>query len=444
MQERTPTIWDKIDPTLFGSEVQTQAANTGTNGGTRRSKTRLRIVFRVLDVIGAVFWIYVVSRLFLGDVDSYFMRSYLPALGWLVDYRFLVLLFGVLLVCMVIRKHYLLALLYITFFPLIVILWKLPGNLYKGRNWNLAFGVLHVLTAGLYNFRYTVAFLAFGSLAAVLAVAGDNRGTLGTACLVSLSLLCVGLYRAIRYAIGPARFLKSQKELIDRFAKSGFVEHNVKADDLRNAASERFDKAQVDTFLQRASMSVIYHRAMYFWAYRIDEYRRSSAAIVFSAISIVWLLAMMIFGFTIANYGLYRFDSAQYVYGARPDMIKFLYYSFSSLYFSEIYDLIPRGTGALLLQILARFCGTVLFPILIVTLILSYRQSRDDRVAQDVINAIRSRGEELNNRIRAEFDMAADDVAMRLQEAGHELTYFIVLLSEQVPPDWSKRPDVIT
>lgn len=435
MPESLPTIWDKIDLSQFASAAdadETTEAGESEDKATRRRKR----YFRLLDGLATIFWLYLIVKVFLGDLDLYFFRKVLPSAAWVVDYRFLILVFGLLVISLIFRKWFGLAVLYIAVFPLVVAVWKVPKLIYKRRDWNLAIGLIHVAVAGFYNHRYVLGFVGFGTLAAILVAAGDNPVVLVFSLVLSICLLLVGLYRGLRYAVVPSRFLRMQRNLIDRFVKSKFIEDHLTAADLKQADVQTFTKAQSDLLLQRVGYCVISHRLMYVWAYRIDEYRRSASVIVFSALSVVWLLALMVYCFTVANLSLYKLNHGQYSYTVTPSVVRFIYYSFASLYVNDISGLTAQGNGALILKIMAGLCGAILVLTLIVTLFLSYRQSKDDRVASQTIDDIRQRGKELEIRINSEFDVTLEEAIRRLQQFGFGLTSFIVLLTKQVPPDW--------
>jgi CHASE3 domain sensor protein len=85
---------------------------------------------------------------------------------------------------------------------------------------------------------------------------------------------------------------------------------------------------------------------------------------------------------------------------------------------------------------MAGFCGAILFLTLIVTLFLSYRQSKDDSMASQAIEDIRQRGQELETRFNSEFDITLEEAIHRLQQFGYAMTGFIAFLTKQVPPDW--------
>lgn len=435
MAESNLTIWDKIDLSQFTSNSDTNEAQQSIQEDPAADRRRRRY-FRLLDGLATVFWLYLVIKIFLGDLDIYFIRKVLPSAAWVIDYRFLIIIFAALLVSLVFRKWFGLAILYIAIFPLVVIVWKVPRLIYRRRDWNLAIGILHIATAGFNNHRYVLAIVGFGGLAAILVSAGNSPVVLGASLAISLGLLLVGIYKSIRYAVIPSRFLKIQRRLVDRFMKSKVTAAQFNASDLRKADIQKFSKEQADAFLQRVGNCVIAHQIMYIWAYRIDEYRRSISAIVFSALSVVWMLALMVYCFTIANLSIYKLDHNQYSYTVAPNVIKFIYYSFASLYINEINGLSPQGNGAVILKIVAGFCGAILLLTLIVTLFLSYRQTRDDRMAQQTIDEIRQQGKELESKFNSEFEVTPDEAVQRLQEFGYAMMGIIVFLTKQVPPNW--------
>jgi hypothetical protein len=437
--DQLPSIWDKVDYTLIPAPIEPKPKAT-QDEETKWQRLRWKATIRALDVAGSLFWLYVVIKLFFADVDVYFVHRYLPSLHWLVDFRFLLFLFVLLVVTFLFRKWYPLALAYILFFPFVVLFWKLPRLLHRRGSWDLAFGVLHVFVAAVLNLRYTLSVVLLTVLGTVLiAASSPSSSFLSIGRGLLLVVVILALYRALRYAVLPRRFIASQRSLIDRLSESEHFQSFYRLDEeLRNPAVEKFNKAQLDQFSTKIGMGLLFHRAVYFWAYRLDRYRRSPAAIVFSAVSVVWLFLLMFYCFTLVNISIYKADHAQFAFEQAPSNMRFAYYTLVGLFANEITGLTPDGTLSTVVKIAMAVCGVLVFLTLVVTLFLSYRQSRDEQAARDAINEIKQRGQAMEREMEEQFQVTPEEAMRRLEDLRYGLLGAIGFFGRRVPDDFWK------
>jgi hypothetical protein len=50
-----------------------------------------RCIWLVLEFVSIVFWIYVICKLFIFDIDIYLVSRIEPQLAWVIDYKFFIL-----------------------------------------------------------------------------------------------------------------------------------------------------------------------------------------------------------------------------------------------------------------------------------------------------------------------------------------------------------------
>src|SRR5580700_5126471 len=105
-----------------------------TNGIARRS------LFLVREVIAISFWIYAICKLLVFDIDVAIINYVNPRYIWVAQYKFLLLL-GTLSVVVLItkNKHLIVWFLYVLFYPLIALCWKIPRFAFKKGSWLLLF-----------------------------------------------------------------------------------------------------------------------------------------------------------------------------------------------------------------------------------------------------------------------------------------------------------------
>ena len=289
-------------------------------------------------MIATVFWVYLILQTFFLDVDQEVIVEFLPAGQAIADYKFLIFI-AVLIVFVLLldRADVIRALLYVAFFPLVVGLWKLPRILYRTNSWVVFLSTANVVSSGVVNIRGSI--LAFGATlgSVVLILAIDNPALVGIGIAIVVFLLAGALYRAIRYAFTPSSFLRTQEHAIQRIVGSEGVAALVEVnEELKSNSVTKFDEQQQTTFLNNLQFGLMAHRTLFFWAYQLDRYRKSSAPIVFNIVAFLALLVGIIFGLALINLGLYKIDPNAFSYDSTPSLLSMGRYAFTSLYGSEI------------------------------------------------------------------------------------------------------------
>ena len=82
---------------------------------------------RLRKIVAACFWVYVVCKLFIFDIDIYLIQHTDPSLLWIARYKFFILIAIISTLLLTTRSVRLLGwILYILFFPLVLIIWEIP------------------------------------------------------------------------------------------------------------------------------------------------------------------------------------------------------------------------------------------------------------------------------------------------------------------------------
>jgi hypothetical protein len=117
------------------SDVPLRQDQIGATIAAKRS-TATRAISIAMNAIAPLFWIYVICKLFIFDIDLYLIRQINPSLIWIADYRFFLLIGALATMLLVSRRFTVMA--WVTFtllYPLILFLWRLPILIFKRRSW---------------------------------------------------------------------------------------------------------------------------------------------------------------------------------------------------------------------------------------------------------------------------------------------------------------------
>jgi len=381
-----------------------------------------------LNVTATIFWLYVPLKLFVGDFDRWIVSKVSPSLLWILDFRFFILL-SLLAVIFLVAKQWKVAaiLFYILCFPVVVVFWKIPRLYYRSQSWNLVIGTIQVLWSVGKSVRFTVvAGTAFALATLAIALDGPDEILWG-AVVTLLALWSILVGRAVMYAFVPSKFVVHQQKIIGILLDNDQLWSSVVAlpPAVRSPAVTRLEKTQIDQLVNNASMGLALYGGSALWAEKLDNYRKSGASVVFSAVSVVALIVQAVVIFAIVNMGIYRVDGTEFAYTEEPNFVTYVRYAFTSMYAGEIEALRPVGTAASIVNVLEAFSCAVIVLVLVVSVVFSFKQTRDDRVAEESIEAMRRRADVFAEKLAGEYSLPLADLLDRVAELGGLFTNWI-------------------
>lgn len=306
-----------------------------------------RVAFLLLDILGVLIWTYVFLKLFVFDVDRALLEWLAPDLLPVLNYRFFLFL-GVMAVLVLLARKYWLALLYVFFFPLVVLFWKIPRLIYRTKSWLFAFASINVVASFIKDFKFNFLTKTLAVFAMLGILLSSRPGILVPASLLLLCLLFVSYYRNVRASFLPSRFIDLQVTAIEKVIEWEPVTTNIYiAEDLKQPSIQRFDEDQLRRFASSLSAGLLTVRGIYFWAYQLERYRQSPAVSFFSFLSYAWLFIITVVTAWLVNLSLLKLDPGLFQFSDYPSNITVLYYSLSSLYLSGIPAMEPVGDPAI-------------------------------------------------------------------------------------------------
>ena len=429
------SLWDKVDVLVLREGEPSEPKKEPTSDKEDSSR-RLRRHLRILDVLGVVFWLYVVLKLFVYDVD----RELLTALGaeGLANYRFFFFL-AILVLIVALTKRKGVALLYVgyvLFFPFVILLWKLPRLIYKTRSWLVALAAVNVVTAVFRDFKFNVVTKSLVLLALLCVFVADTAFILVPASITLVVLLLITLYRSISATLTGSRFIDLQKSALKKIGESDFVEQFVQVpENLRDDEVEKFDKDQMTEFIGKLSNGLLAVRVTYFWAYQLERYRQSQAPTFFAFLTYVWLFIISVVTVWALNLAVLKIDPDQFTFAMYPSNLQVLYYSFVSFALNGIPALEPVGDVAITIKIMAGLMGLLLFGALITNLVLVARKRHDEELAR-TIEGFKGRARAMEAEFGQEFDIAPEAAVEWLKEIGSGAVRLLAFFTSRIPSDF--------
>jgi uncharacterized membrane protein len=186
-------------------------------------------------------------------------------------------------------------------------------------------------------------------------------------------------------------------------------------------------------------MTLIATQGIYFWAFRLEEYRKSLVSYVVNPLVVFSLGLLTVATVTILTWGLFSLDSTQFGFVETPSFFTFLHYSLNACFFGEVDALKPRGDWAFAFHSASSILMSGLILSLVPTFISTWRNQRSDHESEKVISAFKNRASEMAESLDADFGEDVNQLASRLLAFNWGLQGVLAWLTKQVPQDWHKR-----
>ncbi|MFD6030140.1 hypothetical protein ACFWE5_05465 [Cellulosimicrobium funkei] len=426
------SVWEKFDPAVW-EEIKRKAPVRSSDSTEKRKKTHRGRMF-ALNAISMVAWLYVPIKLFVADVDRMAANATIPQVAWILDFRVFFVIVAVALFVLMFRRRHWWMLLFVVFWPFVVCFWYIPRFVYRRKSWTLAVGLIHAVTAAWHGLRFTIVAFAAAAIAFLTLATASSLWLVVPATVALVGIWWISLIRTVRYAVTPDRFVRSQQILTRKFLQSDIAWGTINVPpELRDETVERYNEAQVQNFVNRASIGLLYCKAGQFWAGRLDEYRRSPATILSSCFIVtgLFLFSVAIYGF--ANYALFQAAPGQYKAESEPTLATFFYYAFAASLISEIGAIQPSGVGAIALQMLCGLGTGIVLLVLALSIIFGIKQSRVDQESVETIDKMQSEARELEVRLSKEYDTTPEEFLVRISTLGSLWSRVIIFLSSEIP-----------
>jgi hypothetical protein len=421
----TPDIWSKVDYDLVRAVEPAAAAEDEG----RWARGWRRLWFAVLDVISTVFWVYVVLKVFVANVDQ-------SIFGNLAQYRFFFFVGVAALIAIKIRKVWTVLAIYgyIIGFPLVLLCWKLPRALYKSGSGVVFLACANVVVLAVSSLRRSViefAVFAFATLAAVL---GRSTATAGVASVCLAGVLLDGLYRTIRSSVLPARFVRMQRETIRKVVRSKAVTTMLMPSQaLLSSGIERFDAVQQRAFARGLWSAVLINRGVAFWAFELERYRRSRVTIFFNTASYLWLLVRSVSLLALVNWGLYHSQPGAFTHTSAPGFLSMVRYTIARVYGGQIDGISPASTAAHVVSIGTLVVGAAILLGLLLSLGLSVRATREENEIEGLVAGVRAESERIDHNFRSAYGVSANEAIERLERLKEDTAGLLAGLASRIP-----------
>lgn len=405
----------------------------------KEEKTTKDIILSfVRQLLALLIWLYVITKLFVFDIDVYLVQKFFPSHEEILNYKFVVIISTLALFLIIFRKKFLPWFLYILFYPAIVVLWKIPYFIFRQKSWSLAFAVINSVISFFRSLKYSFIVFAFFIVGATAILFFSNKILIWSALFIILIIIITTYVRRFIFIFKPSDIFQSYIKIFSKIRTWGTKPDEKGAsffaleDSIKTIAVVEMNETQIQSWSQKLQMSVLYNRICLFVGKKLREYQNSRLNIVYYLVNLLTLILFTIISFALIYTGLFKIDASYFAYSSEPNFFTFIYYSFNSFIFNSINTLTAAHPVSQIAWMIQTFLVFTL-GVILVTLLFSVKNDRYSEELNKVIKDIETEGKEMETFIKEEYKInnIADALA-ELQKVQAAFVKFIYKISDDL------------
>jgi len=386
----------------------------------------------VRELVAALFWLYLILKLFFIDIDVELTGLLAPNYTWLLKFKFILFLSLLTLLILLVKKHDLFVwLFWIIFYPFIIIAFRIPRYILRQKSWTLVIALFESIISSIKSFRYTVIGLTAFLISTSLLLFSDNIFILWPSLIAVLIILLATYVVRFILVFKPSNTFRLLKKAFQGIRKVGVSSFSLDKQ-IKGLPVEQLSKDQLEKWKNNLQTSVIFNHLCLVIAKKLRDYQQSKIHVISSVLTWLLLIAFTTVTFAVINFGLYKIDPLVFKVSTPPRLFTFFYYSFYNLLFASIPEISPSGILAQIFSMVESFCALLLVVIFVV-LLISIRSERYVAELNEVVSLIEREGTAMEEFILVEFQQDSMNSAVKkLEEFGANLMGFITRLSNMI------------
>jgi hypothetical protein len=411
-------------------EVLSRAGEIVTKIETLRNPTALQksssdLLWILRDAIALCVWIYVVSKLFIFDIDNAFLEAYWPSFTWLLHYK-LVFFLAIVVICLLLVKRttFLKNFSFFAFYPFINLFWRFPKLLLRTTSWVIPFALLNAAASFFKSIKYHTIMVSLWIVSLILAIAMSNSSVLTISIIMLLILTTVSYAVRFSHVFRTSPLLAVYRKFVPEINKWVRDNHTPTAE-LRAPRTSLTDE-QLKKWMGNLETTLMYNRVNLFFARRLREYQNSGLSIVGGVASILAMFFGTALTFAAVNYALYKIDPSNFTVLSLPGFFDFFYYSFNTLFFNSV-DKIKAVTPLSQTISMFEYVFSLILVAILIALVFSIQWQRTSDELTNVIAIFEDEGARMEEFIQQQFNMATIEDALAELEALKSSVLKIIL-----------------
>ena len=339
-------------------------------------------IFRLFrECFAIIVWIYFLGKIAIFDFESFVIHKYFPNLEQVLYYRFFILVaIGFILWISLGKKKFYRFSLYVIVYPIVILVWKIPKNLFS--HWSVSLLFAPTIFEFVTKFRAYLIINTLVVLSAIFILTSNNKILLSISMLILASFLAYHLYSSFCKAYRSTVFSKLQ-EIIHKVKNR--VSDKMFFQKMWNNAEKR-TKPKKDEEEVQTRISTLY------MAYWCAEFLKEKATLflesrkmdLYLILTWFWTVFITVIVYSLEYFSLYKIHPDSFSVPYEPNFLSFLGFSFGKLATSEVSAISPKTSFALILCYSELCCTLIIFVILVFTILTAARE----RYREEIYNLV--------------------------------------------------------
>jgi hypothetical protein len=386
----------------------------------------------VREVLAIVFWIYLIVKLFIFDIDVILVKRFTPEYAWLLNLKFFILIGFISIFWFITKSKYILIWTsYIIFYPAIILLWKIPYFVIKQKSWLLAFALINAFVSFFTSLKYNFITASIFLISIAIIFVSSNYQLLWlSVSAILLTLMVVYIHRFV-LVFKPSSLFQIYTKIFSAIREKG-VSLYALDEGIRNLPMVTLNESQLTKWTANLQTAVLYNRICLFVARKLRDYQNSRLNYVSYVLTLLLLILITAVAFAAIYYGLYKIKTEFFTFTVKPTFFTFFYYSFNHLFFNSIPDIMPATPISKTASMIESFFVLFLVVIL-VSLLMSVKSQKYTEELDGVIREVQRQGISMEGFIKEEYKLnSIQDAIRELEKLKAGLIKFIYILSQNV------------
>lgn len=385
-----------------------------------------------LEILAVFFWVYMIAKVFIFDIDSWLVNNFLPDYGWILSFKLIYILTLASVVWLWVgTRDVIIWFLYVTFYPLVILLIRLPLYIFKQQSWLLAFATFNAIASFFTNLKYGLIFTTIFLAAFSIAIFSHSTYLLTVAIVTLLTLVLVAYIKSFLSALKPTVIFQIYTKFFKGVRKLGYTSFALDAE-IRNLPIENLEPKQLEKWNTSLQTSVLFNRFCLFTATKLRDYQRSEWRMIPSIFGLLSLIAFTVISFSGVYFSLYKVNVNLFNFTQEPSLFTFLYFSFNNLILNSTLEITASQVLSQSIYMLQASLSFLLV-VIIATLYISHRAQKSTSELDEVISGVEEEAKSMENFIQEEYKIESITAAMeRLKEVQSGLVQFIYWLSKGI------------
>lgn len=357
-------------------------------------------------------WSLIFVKVFVYDVDLLIVNRFSP-LQRLYPYKFFLLIGFTAAVWLTLgTKRTWKTIGYIAVYPLILLLWRIPKQIFK--NWALLLVFAPAIESVILTFKWRFILGSFTMLAA-LGICLSRRPPIVIGCMAVLLLyLSYHYFLRLRVAFRPSSVFADIAPTVEgmwRTSIDTYKANEFKARSGPDAKPDDYPKKHIQ------NIKDLYLNNL-FWAHvakKLDQAVSSRRTDVYFIVALVYsfVLTVTIFGFE--YFALFRLDQSSFRNADQATFWSFLLFSFNAILHAGFAVVVPASGPALVLANLELVAGLIIGLCLVFILLTSSRE-RYRQDVKDVADKLSSSAKQIERFLENKLRMRLIDAEAKIIE----------------------------